>query len=463
MRKALNLLLFSVLILLSSCSSLSQMMQTGIEAPMWYPDGRSVSGAVCFVAQGSGAGAVPARDDAYNSLLAEVSAYLGYDVTGRYYRELSANQSVSEIALSIDSTFSTRASDGNVYYYILAYAEEPVISLLISEEHRYYLEMESRVGALRESALEYYRQNNDVEAINEILRAIEISAQAGITSEGNRPEDLLETATGWLSDIRIRLSRENSGKGSVRVRVVRDRGLLSPSVINAPIKAVFTVHTHKNTYEEFYVPFVTGSDGRFVFEEYYPPMTDSGSVVFSIDIDSAIARAERVTGEAFFASFRSLASSLTAQFDYSMEKDLASSGVLVIMDEFDENGQALESHWARDAFTSYLNQEGIRTTVVSMEDDNFESAIGVLVSTYSGYEWIVWSAIGLSDVPVQPQEGQVYVVEGYTLLLNTRTLEIVNIDEITRSVSWGEDRDACLEEAFSTYGSTAAVNMSPYF
>ena len=66
-------------------------------------------------------------------------------------------------------------------------------------------------------------------------------------------------------------------------------------------------------------------------------------------------------------------------------------------------------------------------------------------------------------MPVQPDDYTVYVAQGYTILLNTRTLEISNIDDISRSVDWGTDRQACLEEVFSLYGYTVASNMTPYF
>ena len=96
-------------------------------------------------------------------------------------------------------------------------------------------------------------------------------------------------------------------------------------------------------------------------------------------------------------------------------------------------------------------------------DSDFTSAMDELVSTYSDYDWIIWSAVGLSPVVEQPDGYEVYVAEGYTLLLDTRGRRIVNLDEITRSVSWGSDREACLQEVFSTYGSSVAGNMSPYF
>ena len=119
------------------------------------------------------------------------------------------------------------------------------------------------------------------------------------------------------------------------------------------------------------------------------------------------------------------------------------------MNEFDESGNILSTSYARDALVSYLEGEGISTQVLDLEGNSIEELIDPLVTDYPAYEWVVISAIGLSDVPVQPDSGTVYVVEGYTMLLNTHSREIVYLDEITRSVSWGDDREACLEKAFS--------------
>ena len=304
MRRVHLLLAAALVFTLVSCSSLSQMMHSGAEAPMWYPGGRNIRGTVCFVAYGSGGSPLVSRDAAYNDLLDRISEYLGYDVAGRYYRELSSNQSIAELSLEIDSTFTSTSMDGVHYHYIMAYAEQPVIDSMRSRQRVVQARMEDEVDRLVESSLQYYRDNNDVEAINELLKAVTISSTYGIGGEGRSPQDLLEKAMGYLENIEIRLSAEHPERAEVTVRVVRDRGLLSPSVVNAPVEATFTVHTHDDRFETFSVPFVTGQDGRFTFEEYYPLMTQSGTVYFSLDIEDGIDAVARVTGEGFVEEMR---------------------------------------------------------------------------------------------------------------------------------------------------------------
>ena len=304
MRRVHLLLAAALVFTLVSCSSLSQKMHIGAEAPMWYPGGRNIRGTVCFVAYGSGGSPLVSRDAAYNDLLDRISEYLGYDVAGRYYRELSSNQSIAELSLEIDSTFTSTSMDGVHYHYIMAYAEQPVIDSMRSRQRVVQARMEDEVDRLVESSLQYYRDNNDVEAINELLKAVTISSTYGIGGEGRSPQDLLEKAMGYLENIEIRLSAEHPERAEVTVRVVRDRGLLSPSVVNAPVEATFTVHTHDDRFETFSVPFVTGQDGRFTFEEYYPLMTQSGTVYFSLDIEDGIDAVARVTGEGFVEEMR---------------------------------------------------------------------------------------------------------------------------------------------------------------
>lgn len=463
MKRFAFLPLILLLILLSSCSSIGEMVASGSEVPMWYPDGRQVSGAVCFVARGSGTSSGASRDNACNELLARVSDYLGYNVIGQYYRQLSQNSSIAELGLEIDSTFASRAQDGTHYYYIMAYADENIIAPLRSQERLVIVEMEGEIDRLKDSALENYMANNDVEAVNDMLRAVRIAAQYNITSESRSAGELIARAQHWLSNIELRLSRQRPESGQVTVRAVRSRGLLSPSIASAPVNASFTIRTHDNSLDTFTVPFVTDVDGRFVFDSHYPLMTSRGTVVFSLDIGDEIDAVAEVTGEDFVAPLRALADDIRVSFDYSITREPSSGPPLVIMDEFDESGTQLDSTWARDAFTSYFEAEGISTDVASTGDDNFNSALVSLLSDYSDYEWIIWSAVGLSDVAVQPDDYTVYVAEGYTILLNTRTMEIVNIDEITRSVSWGNDRDSALQSLFSMYGSSVAANMISYF
>ena len=365
MRRVHLLLAAALVFTLVSCSSLSQMMHSGAEAPMWYPDGRNIRGTVCFVAYGSGGSPLVSRDAAYNDLLDRISEYLGYDVAGRYYRELSSNQSIAELSLEIDSTFTSTSMDGVHYHYIMAYAEQPVIDSMRSRQRVVQARMEDEVDRLVESSLQYYRDNNDVEAINELLKAVTISSTYGIDGEGRSPQDLLEKAMGYLENIEIRLSAEHPERAEVTVRVVRDRGLLSPSVVNAPVEATFTVHTHDDRFGTFSVPFVTGQDGRFTFEEYYPLMTQSGTVYFSLDIEDGIDAVARVTGEGFVEEMRALASGVRASFDYSIDTPIAGMSVLLIMDEYGEDGQILDTTWARDAFADYFRDEGILVDVAS--------------------------------------------------------------------------------------------------
>ena len=448
MKKALYAALIVLFFLLVSCTTLEDPAL--VNAPYWYPDGRNVRDAVCFVGYGSGINESASRDAAYNDILSQVSSYLGYDVVGRYYREFSANGSISDLSLEIDNTSSAVSSDGNYHYYILAFADEDVISSRISEEYRRILDAEAQMQNLKDSALEYYRQNNDIAAINTLLEAVTVAARYDLSSEGNTKEELLVWAYDYLDNIELRLSKEKPEVPSVTVRAVRNRGLLSPSITGASVNASFTVHTHDNTFETFTLPFVTGNDGRFQFVEYYPAMTDKGTVVFTIDIQRSIDEVVAVTGYEFMKDFIETAQSIRAEFEYDKTGILSGDCLLVVMNEFDESGNILSTSYARDALVSYL------------EGSSIEELIDPLLTDYPAYEWVVISAIGLSDVPVQPDSGTVYVVEGYTMLLNTHSREIVYLDEITRSVSWGDDREACLEKAFSGYGSTMAFNLSAY-
>ncbi len=447
-----------MMLLFASCST----MDDPSDAPYWYPGGRNVRGAVCFVGFGSGINESAARDAAYNDILSQISSYLGYDVVGRYYRELSTNGSISDLSFEIDNTAAAISFDGTYQYYILSFADEDVISNLISGEYRKIMEAEAQVASLRKEALEYYKANNDVAAVNTLLEAVAVSARYGLTGEGSSKEELLEAAGDYLGNIELRLSQEDPSAPSVTVRAVRAKGLLSPSVTGASVNAGFMVHTHDNTFETFTVPFVTGSDGRFRFVEYYPAMTDSGTVVFSLDIRDAIEEAAAVTGYDFMADFIAEAESVTAEFTYDKGPALDGSTLLVIMNEFDESGNFTNTSYARDAFVSYLDMEGVSIQSLDLEGSSMEELMDSVLTDYPAYEWVVISAAGLSDVPVQPDSENVYVVEGYAMLLNTHSREIVYLDEITRSVSWGDDREKCLEEAFSAYGATMAFNLTAY-
>ncbi len=467
-KKVGKLILILSLLLLASCSSIGDMIGSqAANAPSWYPGGRSRRGQVCFTAHGSGASEEAAREAAYDELLGTISSYIGEDVSGSYYRELSANRSIEELSLEIDRTEVGSTVDGSFHYYILAYADEAVISSQRSAEYQAYLDAEAQVVSMRNESLSYYRDNQDVDAVSTLIQAIPLSWQHGISSEGNRVDDLMSQAMEYLGALRFRLSRTDEDTGSVRVRLVRDRGLLSPVVVGAPVRADFSIREHRGGTAPYSIPYQTDRNGYFNFEEDYPPMVNTGTVTFSVDLEAVISRAEAVTGTALFEPMRALIDDRSASFDYDIASAIDVGAVLVVMNEYDEAGHQLPSSYASDAFTSYLEAEGIgtETNVGLSADDDMAVVLDRLLSDYSSYEWIVLSNVGLSNVSVQPSDGTtVYVAEGYTMLLNTRTRSVEYLDEITREVSWqGATREENLQQVFSIYGSSVAVNIASFF
>ncbi len=458
MRKIFRFFLPLVLISLVSCASITDAWQGDYNvAPSWTNRTPSRRGRVAFVGKGTGANETQSEAASYSALLEQVSAYLGYDVQGQYYRELSSFGTISDLSLAIDDRYIT--SDE---YYILAYADESVINSKRSEEYQAIIERDVQISALLDAALEYYKTNNDVDAVKSCLDALIVAAGGPVQMEEHQPDILLERAMGYLKNIELRLSRGNSSKGEVTVRAVRNKGLLSPSIINAPIKATFPIRTHKGESQLYSVPFQTGEKGTFLFKEYYPVMLNAASVTFSLDLGNSLEEVKNLYPEGTFEEFESQLAKINAVFSYDIVSEKSQEGILLLFNEFDDRGADMDEGFAKKAFTSYLENEGIKTIPIATAFDDFDDMFEDIKSNYPEARYLIWGRVGCADTYRSTDGRNVWVSEGYTMLIDLSTESIIVDDDITQSVYWGNDREEALESIFSDYGRAVAEYFIPF-
>lgn len=458
MKKTYGFLLLLILFSVVSCASITDAWQGEYNvAPSWITRTPSRKGRVAFVAKGSGANETMSEAAAYSSLLEQVSAYLGYDVQGQYYRELSSFGTINELSLAISDRY---ISSGE--YYILSYADESVISSKRSEEYKAVIERDSQIEVLLDAALEYYKTNNDVDAVKSCLDAMIIAAQGPVERSEHQPEVLLERAMGYLKNIELRLSNGNPSKGEVVVRAVRNKGLLSPSINNAPIRATFPIRTHSGEIRPYSVPFQTGEKGTFLFKEHYPAMMNTASVTFSLDLGTSLEQVKALYPDGTFSAFEEQLSKINAVFSYNIISQKNKEGILLLFNEFDDRGADMNDGYAMNAFASYLEDEGVEMITVASSYEDFDDVFEDIKSRYPDAGYLIWGRVGCADTYRSTDGRNVWISEGYTLLIDLKDESIIASDDITQSVYWGNDREEALESIFTDYGRAVAEYFIPY-
>lgn len=457
--KKLILTSISILLLLTACTSFSSVMNIDeLSEPSWMIRTPERRGMTAFTASASGSNEDQAFNAAANALLDSVSSYLGYDIRSRYYRELTLFSSVSELGLSIANR---SYSDG--VCYLLAYADSGALEAQRSDEYRAVLEREARISDLIAEAMAYYRENNDVDAINSYLEAISVSASGDIFTPDYKADVLLERALGWLKNIRITVSGVSEDNGTATVRVRRNRGLFSPAVSNAPIEATLPVRRSDGSIVSYTIPMRTGSDGRAYFGDYYPPMANSGRVTFSLDLSEQLSSAAENTPAGFFDEFESVLSGVSASFEYDIRSRKAEEGIVVVFNEFSDRGELYDSSYAEDAFIGFLQDEGIEVVEAEGIYDELSEAVEDIHFRYPDMKYLVWGRAGITGEDITPQGRTVRVSGGYTVLASLSDGAIIAEDSITQSVNWGEgEEEPYLEELFARYGKAVAAFIVQY-
>ncbi|MGN0907562.1 MAG: hypothetical protein ACI4NM_10475 [Bullifex sp.] len=444
--KKLSLIII-IAFFLVSCRTVSTMIEsayTGIPAwALMKPEEKDYS---YFVSSSDADSSSQRYNENYRELLSQVSAELGYEVTGTYYRELSTLGTISDLGFRIKET---KENEGVLY--MLAEADRSVFDTMRSPEYIAMRDRLERIEALSAEAMEYYRFNNDIAALDAWIRAADVLSDGPVP--GYSAEEFLSKAAEIARNIRFRIADRSPETGECTLIVSRDKGVLSPRVTGAPILVTIQVHDHDDGFYSYSYREVTGDDGKVSFSKKYPRMADIGSVEFSLDLST-----KDITYEPLVREIEDT----RITFDYAIESRTSREGIVTAFSEYDENGEELSSSWSEKAFVTYLEKDGISVTVASISGSEWESVLSEARERFPDKKYIIWSRVGRDAGKRTPLGDYVISSQGYTVLADLETGEIISYDYDTQSVAWGRDLDAVTEELFTSYGRLTASQFTRY-
>ncbi|MDD5973566.1 MAG: hypothetical protein PUH25_04075 [Spirochaetales bacterium] len=444
MKKIIILLLSLLLVSCSTISTVVESAYTGV--PTWAIKTPEKKGYIYFVTKSSDETQNQRINSSYRELLTQISTKLGYEVTGTYYRELSTLGTISDLGLEI---VEKKELDGVLY--LLAEADESIFNSKRSEEYKAELERISIIDELSEKALQNYKDNNDIASLNCWISAAAVldEGKAGSYSK----DELLSKAVDIAKSIKFTLKNENPKEGKCTLVVSRDRGALSPRVINAPILITIMVHDFNDEYYQYTYREVTDEKGMVEFYKKYPKMADVGSVTFSLDLENDSLISEQLIKEV---------EETTISFNYAIESKASREGIVIAFSEWDENGELLSSSYSADAFKKYLEKDGIKITSAVINGSEYEDVIKGAQERFPDKKYLIWSRVGRNTINKTVGGDYVTSSQGYTILSDIESGEMIYYDYTSQSVAWGPDLDEVSRELFTSYGKLIASQITRY-
>lgn len=281
MKKTIPLLSILVFILLYSCTTMSIS-----ERPSWIDAVPEIPGEKVFVASGMGTSEVEARSNAVLSALSQMGEEIGYSLEEKYFRELFSSLVISDLGARIADEYSWEI-DGEWTVYVAVTAVDETFEGARSPEFLEIQKREEEISSLLSSSLDAYKNNRDMEAVENVLQAALISLSGEVKNEEYSPEFLFEKAIGYISNLKIENVKpsRDTPSDSLEFRVVRKKGLMYPVVENALVECSYSAISLSGEIENLSHLARTNAKGRFVMNRTNPYALHEGSIKLSMHID----------------------------------------------------------------------------------------------------------------------------------------------------------------------------------
>ena len=446
-------LLFLCLVLsITSCASFQEFVNPEIDGlPSWVrnpPIRRDRTG---FVARGTGKTEEEARQDAIRNFLQEVSGDLGIDAYNLYFRELSTTGRIEALDGTTDRTYYENRITGDGAYFILVTFDSATYESFRTEEQALMKERELRIEEALENANLAYRENRDFASFEYVLEALLISLEGDVSIPEYMPEELLEEAIYYLKPLKLKV-RQTANEPSGEIRVIRDKGLLSPSVTAAPIRGTYVMRNTLGKEEVIDVYAVTDSKGYYYFNSTNPYILRNGEITFSLrDSEGKLERIDAIAPEGFTDPLHELLDSKTVSWTYDVRDSAEERGLDVIIVEYDETGNERSEFASIDPFNAYMDecQVGLHSRAGSGEEE--EDVYENYINSDSVNETVAIIRIGVAETE---KAGDRFVVrvEAHFSIFDNSTGEVVYKDESAQAIGYGYEKETAVTDAFINAG-----------
>jgi len=450
-----GIILWLVILLLSSCSSLSTWVRSNVEGlPEWVYEPQVGRSQMAYVGHGSANTEARAKALSYESILAQLGAYIGEDITSQHYKELSTRGTIGEYELKVAQEF-VKKDEGQSIVYLLAVANRSSLEKERTAAEKAALEKQKLIAGLTESAAIAFRQNRDIEAaslyLDAAITAASMPRDRGFTlytTNLNRVQKILD-------DLSLTLSKENPQTPSVLVTLRRGTRPLSPKIVQAPIIATFSARNGLGLDYTDNEVFITDNSGQFTCIPNNPGIVGSGLISFTPDMGGALEKL-RVVDTEKADGFQAVLDSKRMYFPYSRVSVKGESGIVAAIMEYSIQGALLPTSDATDAMLREYAVDGLKIVpCLDLANEDDEDFLLAVKKVYPLTQFLIMGKAGISYSTIAAGEPTI-TVTGEVSLLDLKTDKaLYRTGEVLSSAS-AENRDDAIRLAFSRFGLIAS-------
>lgn len=463
MKRMLQLvLLFTLTLLIVSCSSFSDLVRSQVEGlPSWIYNPTIRNDQVAFVGRGSAPVPYNARLAAYEDILSQISEYVGQSVRDTYYRELTTTNAVSDLGLTISNEFERTDNRAQTQIYLLARANANLLAGKRTSLYNEMLERDAAITALIAEADRAYRANDDITAINKYLEAAILASKGPVTDKRHELDTLLSRAQTFLEALRFQLRDADQKTATVTVILQRKGRLLSPRVLKAPIRASYSARNSLGIEYSDFLQFNTANSGFFVFVPYNQGLVREGGVRFSLDFSAMKSKLLQALGEEKALPILDAMDACAITFDYALKSRYADTLILSEIQEFNEDGVLLTSTHALTTFQREFALDGVSVIQENFGIVDVEEQLSQLSERYRTGLALLGS-VGVAQRE-QIRSDTLVVVSGrihvYDLATGTLLYDTQDVEAVASSPS---GFDEARSEAFRRFGSISSYLVGAY-
>jgi len=454
MKKIGTIIILISLIFLVGCTSLSTWVRANLEGvPQWVYEPQLSRNQIAFIGKGSSTMETRARVLAYESVLDQISTYIGEDIVGKYIVELSMRDAIEDYRLKITQEFIKPETE-SVTVYFLAIADKPILETARTEAEVQLLEKQQQMDRLAAEAAQAFRDNKDVVAAQIYLKIAVIADSLPVNRGKQRYIGAINRIRDIISALRFSVATGDPSIPSTVVTLRRGKRAISPRVSEAPVAVLTEARDGMGRYYQDSQSFVTNESGQLTYTTSNPTLVGKGELVFSLGLTEELGTL-RELDPLIYTEFTELLRNKQVPYPYVRDSIIGTQEVVVSISEFDLQGGLLPTTRATETLRKEITKDSIRSVATkrSLVDDD-EDYLAALRAMHPFKKYAIVGDAGVSHAK-EITAGATVTVTGEISLVNLQTGARLGSTGKVVANAIGDTYGIAEEEAFTKFGTIA--------
>lgn len=291
--KKILILLFTSMIMLSSCAISSSSERNVSNRPSWITDTTLSQTTIKYVITSNGID----ENDAYKiACITFVDSFTNYlsinDKNDEYKESLINTLGVKDYDIYNNARYFEKSDKGVKGYFLFTANKESVNSRLIVKANN-IANTTIEIQRIVAEAENYYKNNKDYKAFTLLIDAYILSRENNISERDISPDDLLERCVSILTKTRIEITNFVSDQLSCTIEVTRQVGLFPPNVLDSKLKISYSsFNSEMKTYLETERIELSVKQENYNFVPKNKTVYSDGVLLLEMDIDDSLYKLE---------------------------------------------------------------------------------------------------------------------------------------------------------------------------